>query len=98
MYKIISATEAQINFDSLLQEITETKQPIIIQKAGKLQVAMIPIAEFERLQKLTRHEEEQALEFLKSMAATIQKRRQNMSTPKPETIIRQARQNRDQLL
>ena len=36
--------------------------------------------------------EEQTLQFLESMAATIQKRRQNISIPEPEVLIRQMRE------
>ena len=38
--------------------------------------------------------EEQALQFLEDMAATIQKRKQNMNVPDPEVLIQQMRERR----
>jgi len=99
MQKVVSATEARIHFGRLMHDVVETNQPVIVQRAGQPQVVVLPVGEFERLQKLkAQPQDEEALQFLESMAAIIEKRRQNISIPEPEELIRQMRKNRDEEL
>ena len=96
MVKNISATEARIHFGELMRRVTEKKEAMIIERAGKPQVVVLSIDEFKRLQSLDRRENwVQALENLESIGAKVEKRRKRITVPEPESVIREMREERD---
>ena len=49
MSKTMSATEARIHFGELMRHVTEQKEPVFVERAGKPQVVVISVAEYEQL-------------------------------------------------
>ena len=50
MVKTISTTEARANFGDVLSSVYYTKEPVVVQKKGKVVAAIISPDEFERFQ------------------------------------------------
>jgi len=49
MPKTMTATQARTQFGDVMRQIVENGEPIIVERAGKPQVAIISLADFERL-------------------------------------------------
>ena len=96
MHKTMSATEARIHFGEVMRQVVEKDQVVIVERSGKPQVVIMPVKEYEHLQALQqRRDWEQALETMKPIAMKIRERRKAISFPKPDELIRQMREARD---
>ena len=49
MPKTMTATQARTHFGDVMRQIVENGEPIIVERAGKPQVAMISLADLKRL-------------------------------------------------
>jgi len=99
MVKTMSATEARIHFGDLMRQVVEKNQVVIVERAGKPQVAIVSVKEYEHLQALQQRQNwEQAFEAMKPIAAKIRERRKSISFPQPDELIRHMREERDEEL
>ena len=93
MYKTMSATQARVHFGEVMRLITKQKEAVIVERAGKPQVAIMSIDEFERLQALQQKESwEQSLRFLEAMGKKVDARRKQITAPEPEDLIHRMRE------
>ena len=49
MNRTMNATEARVHFGELLRQVTKRRTSIVIERAGRPQVIVLPVAEYERL-------------------------------------------------
>ena len=49
MPKTMTATQTRMHFGDVMRQIVENGDPVIVERAGKPQVAMVSLADFERL-------------------------------------------------
>jgi len=98
MERTISATEARVHFGELLRRVVEEGQPIIVERGGKPQVVVLPLAEYKRLRASTKEKQRDALEELLRLGAQIRARRGGQLLTPPEEIIREMREERDEQL
>ena len=94
MGRVVTATEARIHFGELMREVIEHRRPVIVERAGKPQVVVLAVTEYERLlagqvkqanwKELVRHAREQ-------VRAELAGRK----LPPSEDIIRDMREERD---
>ena len=95
MNKVMSATDARIHFGELMRHVVENDVPIIVEKAGKPQVVILSVEEYERLQmSFEAVDKESVFADILMYAAQIRKR-QSSEFPPSEEIIRQMREERD---
>lgn len=47
MHRTISATEARIHFGELMRSVVEKGETVVVERAGKPQVVMLSIAQYE---------------------------------------------------
>ncbi len=93
MHNTMSATQARVHFGEMMRLVTEHKEAVIVERAGKPQIAIMPVDEFERLQELRQKESwEQALQFLEAMGKKVYARRKQITVPEPEDLIHQMRE------
>lgn len=80
MDNIVTATEAKARLGELMRRAIDRGDNIIIESRGKPQVALVPYAEFEELQKLkARARREAALTQLRELAREVQAQNQDLS-------------------
>ncbi|NKQ36490.1 MAG: type II toxin-antitoxin system Phd/YefM family antitoxin [Chloroflexi bacterium] len=97
MNKVMSATEARVHFGELMQHVVENSAPVIVERAGKPQVVVMSVAEYERLSAASEMSREDVFEDILTFARKIQADRQEPFPP-PEEAIRQMRKERDEQL
>ena len=96
MERRVSATEARIHLGELMRWATERDEPIIVQRGGEPHVALLSIAEYERLKAAKqRHSWREALDQAVKVGAKIDARRKEKRLTPPEQIIRQMRETQD---
>lgn len=99
MERVISATQARIHFGELLRQVAETREPVIVERDGRPQVAVIAIEEYERLKAQSTQDNWQlTLENIHRLAAEIMERRGGVPLPPADELIRQGREERDEQL
>lgn len=49
MARVVTATEARVHFGELMRRVVENEETVIVERAGKPQVAVVPVAAYERL-------------------------------------------------
>ncbi len=54
MGRVVSATEARAHFGELMCRVVEEREPVIVERAGKPQVVVLPMATYERQQEAPR--------------------------------------------
>lgn len=99
MERVVTATEARERFGELMRRVSENGETVIVERAGKEQVAVLPVDEYRRLQRS--HSKAEQLKVLKQAAelgAQISARRGGKPLPPPEEVIRQMREERDEQL
>ena len=95
MPKTISATEARVHFGEVMRQVSETQEPVIVQRAGKPSVAIVPMDDYERLQAMRDGKQQKdALDKLAVIGEKIRERRKAIDFPEPEDVIRQMREER----
>jgi prevent-host-death family protein len=91
----MSATEARVHFGEVMRRVSETKEAVIVERAGRPQVAIVPMDEFQRFQAMkTKNDAEKALSDLSAIGEKIRQRRETIDFPEPEEVIRQMREER----
>lgn len=52
MPRVMSATQARMHFGDVMRQVVEDGETVIVERAGKPQVAVISLADLERLREL----------------------------------------------
>ena len=99
MNNVMSATEARVHFGELMQRVVENAAPVIVEKAGKPQVVVLSVTEYERLRAASEQfGDDSVFADILAFASKIRAGKQEELTPSPEEIIRQMREERDEQL
>jgi prevent-host-death family protein len=96
MGRVVSATEARIHFGELMREAVETNEAIIVERGGKSHVVVLSVEEYERLRK--RQQQDEWKELVHGARAQIQADLGGRTLPRPEEILDQVREGRDEQL
>ena len=96
MGRVVSATEARIHFGELMRQAVENHETIIVERGGKPHVVVISVEEYERL--LKRQQQGDWKELVHGARAQIQADLGDRTLPRPEEILDQIREGRDEQL
>ena len=96
MGRVVSATEARIHFGELMRQAVENHETIVVERGGKSHVVVISVEEYERL--LKRQQQGDWKELVHGARAQIQTELGDRSLPRPEEILDQVREGRDEQL
>jgi prevent-host-death family protein len=96
MAHVVSATEARIHFGELMRQAVESHEAIIVERGGKPHVVVISMEEYERLRK--GHRRDDWKELVQQARDQIEGYLGGHTLPRPEEVIEQARQGRDEQL
>ena len=95
MSKTMSATDARIHFGELMRHVTERQEPVFVERAGKLQVVVISVAEYETLVAQSANPGWRDTFYkITELSQTIKERREGEPLTSPEEIIEQMREER----
>ena len=95
MSKTMSATDARIHFGELMRHVTEQQEPVFVERAGKLQVVVISVAEYENLVAQSANPGWRDTFYkITELSQTIKERREGEPLTSPEEIIEQMREER----
>lgn len=94
MERVISATEAHLQFGELMRQVVETQTPVVVVRDGQPLVVVLSVEEYERLQsgQPGRRPWEELLEQAHSQ---IRADLEGRHLPPSEEIIREMREERD---
>jgi prevent-host-death family protein len=95
MGRVVSATEARIHFGELMRQAVENRETIIVERGGKSHVVVISVEEYERLLK---RQQSDWKELVHGARAQIQAELGDLTLPRPEEILDQVREGRDEQL
>jgi prevent-host-death family protein len=96
MRRVVSATEARIHFGELMRQAVETHDAIIVERGGKSHVVVLSVEEYERLRK--GQQQGDWKELVRGARAQIHADLGGRSLPRPEEILEQVREDRDEQL
>ena len=96
MGRVVSATEARIHFGELMRQAVETQEAIVVERGGKAQVVVLSLEEYERL--LKGQQQDEWKDLVHGARAQIDSDLGSRSLPRPEEILRQVREGRDEQL
>ena len=96
MDRVVSATEARIRFGELMRQAVENHETIIVERGGKSHVVVISVEEYERL--LKRQQQGDWRELVHGARVQIQADLGDRTLPRPEEILDQIREGRDEQL
>lgn len=96
MGRVVSATEARIRFGELMRQAVENHEIIIVERGGRAHVVVISVEEYERL--LKRGQQGGWRELVHGARAQIQADLGDRTLPRPEEILDQIREGRDEQL
>jgi prevent-host-death family protein len=96
MGRVVSATEARIRFGDLMRQAVENHETIIVERGGRSHVVVISVEEYERL--LKRQQQGDWKELVHGARAQIQADLGDRTLPRPEEILDQIREGRDEQL
>lgn len=91
MERVISATEAQLQFAELMRQVVETQTPTVIVRDGQPQVVVLSVEEYERL-RTGQPGRRPWEELLERAHAQIRAERGGRKLPPSEEIIREMRE------
>ena len=94
MASTLTATEARVRFGEMLRRVVEGGETIIVERGGDPQVAVISIAEYERLRAYTRGRD--ALARAASVRERMRARLGDRELEPAEDVIRKGREERDE--
>ena len=95
MSKTMSATEARIHFGELMRHVTEQQEPVIVERAGRPQVVIISVSEYENLVAQSASQNwRETFYKITQLSQTIKERREGEPLPPPEEIIQEMREER----
>lgn len=97
MNRVVTATEARIHFGELIRRVAENRETVIVERAGKPQVVVLAMAEYERLLGGP-NQEKQWMELVQLARDQIRAELGDRELPRPEEIIRRMREDRDEQL
>jgi prevent-host-death family protein len=92
--RVVSATEARIRFGELMRQAVENHETIIVERGGKSHVVVISVEEYERL--LRRQQQGDWKDLVRGARAQIQTDLGGRILPRPEEILDQVREGRDE--
>ena len=95
MERTISATEARIHFGSLMQRVINEQVPVIVEKSGQSQVAILSIEHYKRLQNAR---EKDWLLHLEGLHTLLKQQESPQMPLEVSDIIQQMRGERDEQL
>jgi prevent-host-death family protein len=96
MGRVVSATEARVRFGELMRQAVENHETIIVERGGKSHVVVLSVEEYERL--LKGQQQDDWKELVRGARAQIQADLGGRQLPRPEEILDQIRQERDEQL
>src|SRR4030042_5040517 len=96
MERVVSATEARIRFGELMRHAVETQEAIIVERGGKSYVVIMSVEEYERL--LKRQQQDEWKDLVHGARAQIHADLGGRTLPRPEEILEQVREGRDEQL
>jgi len=96
MERVVSATEARIRFGELMRQAVENHETIIVERGGRSHVVVISVEEYERL--LKQQQRGNWKELVQGARARIQAELGDRTLPRPEEILEQVREDRDERL
>ena len=96
MDRVVSATEARIRFGELMRQAVENHETIIVERGGRSHVVVMSVEEYERL--LKRQQQGAWRELVHGARAQIQAELGDRTLPRPEEILDQIREGRDEQL
>jgi prevent-host-death family protein len=96
MGRVVSATEARIRFGELMRQAVENHETIIVERGGRSHVVVMSVEEYERL--LKRQQQGAWRELVHGARAQIQAELGERTLPRPEEILDQIREGRDEQL
>jgi len=83
MERVVSATEARVRFGALLRRVVDEQEAVVVERAGRPQVVVLPIDEYARLKTAQWGDAQSALRRAQEIARHIQDRRQGRPLPPP---------------
>ncbi len=90
MGRVVSATEARAHFGDLMCRVVEEREPVIVERAGKPQVVVLPMEAYARLQQGEPAPAEWR-SLLDDALATVQAQLGDRPLPPSEDVIREMR-------
>ena len=96
MVRVVSATEARIRLGELMRQAVENHETIIVERGGKSHVVVISVEEYERI--LKRQQQGDWKELVHRARGQIQADLGDRTLPRPEEILDQVREGRDEQL
>ena len=100
MTSTVDATEVGAGGEELTRRVVEERAPVVVERDGKPQVVVLPVAEHERLgdqlgQTGAESEPEDWWELARQSRGAIHRRRTGRPLPPSEDIIHEMREERD---
>lgn len=96
MTRVVSATQARIRFGELMRWVTETQQPVTVERDGQPSVVVLSVEAYRRLQEAqARPAWQDVLNQVREFRAQLRARRGGRPLPPPEEVIREMREERD---
>ena len=97
--RVVTATEARVRFGELMRRVVEEQETVIVERAGKQQVVVLSVAEYEHLRTARRKEDwRQVLQQAIELGDRIRARRGGRPLPPAEEVIREMREERGEQL
>jgi prevent-host-death family protein len=90
----MTATEARINFGELIRRVTDSGEPVVVERGGKPRVVVLSIERYEQLL-ACEQEPESWSELVDRARARVLAELGDRDLPPPEEILRQGREDRD---
>jgi len=94
MERVMSATEARVHFGELLRRVVSEGEPVVVERAGRPQVVVLPMSEYRRLKGAQEGERRATLERALEVGRRIRERRGSQAITPPEAVIREMRGER----
>jgi len=97
--RVVTATEARVRFGELMRRVVEEQETVIVERAGKQQVVVLSVTEYEQLRTARRKEDwKQVLQQAMELGERIRARRGGRPLPPAEEVIREMREERSEQL
>lgn len=99
MAQVMRATEVWVHFGEVMRRVTKGGVPVIVERAGQPQVAIISMADYRRLEQLQAGRDAQAaLERARAARQRVRTERVGQPLPDPVEVLRQVREERGEQL
>jgi len=97
--RVVTATEARVRFGELMRRVVEEQETVIVERAGKRQVVVLSVAEYDWLRTARRKDDwRQVLQQAMDLGERIRARRGGRPLPPAEEVIREMREERSEQL